>query len=374
MKKLLTMTIIALIALVALTVNVSAINVTSEAELVSAIAGDDANIVVTNDFEILTTIKTTKDIVFDLNGHTVTGPDDGSSNWYAFVISSGTFTLKDSSEAKTGELYAKCFGVETKDTGTFIMESGKITATKNGGIGCAVVNYGGKVEIKGGTLIGSVSALNTQAYFADATTIITGGTLEVAEGGDAALIVGGEYTQKSETVTVKGGTFKGTNALLVDSTPDLTIEGGNFSSDVSEYVDSKYKYDEETGDIVCAHTDLEVQEEVPATYTEEGTKAYYKCKTCTKLFEDEDATKEITDRSSLVIPVLEKEEESEDDGEEPTTPPTSEGETGSKEEVKEEVKEEAKDESPKTGDKSLVIFFVVVAVLGLAVSKKERGF
>lgn len=374
MKKILTLTMLVLVALLALSVNVNAVNVTSEAELNAALAGTDANLVVTGDFEIETSIRTNKDFTLDLNGHKVTGPDDGAANWYAFIVESNTFTLKDTSAEKTGELYAKCYGVETKG-GTFVMESGKITATRNGGIGCAVVNYGGKVEIKGGTLVGSISAINMQAYFADATTTISGGILIVAEGGDAAFIVGGEYSQKTEVATVTGGTFDGEKALLVASTPNLSIIGGKFSSDVSEYVDSKYAYDEGTGEIVCAHTDLEKHEEIPATYDAEGTKAYYECNTCEKLFEDEDATSEITDRTTLVIPVLEKEEESENNEENDTvTPPTGEGSEGIKEEAKEEVKEEAKDESPKTGAKSFVVFFIVVAFLGIAISKKERGF
>ena len=65
-----------------------------------------------------------------------------------------------------------------------------------------------------------------------------------------------------------------------------------------------------------------------------------------------------------------KAEPVDEDKDDTVTPPIGEGTEGSKE----EVKDEAKDESPKTGAKSLVIFFVVAAVLGLAISKKERGF
>ncbi len=68
------------------------------------------------------------------------------------------------------------------------------------------------------------------------------------------------------------------------------------------------------------------------------------------------------------LPVQEPEGDGEEDDN--VTPPTGDGSEGTKEEVKEDVK----DESPKTGAKSLVAFFVVVAVLGMAVSKKERGF
>ena len=126
------------------------------------------------DVEIFTTIKITNTVTLDLNGQTLTGPDDGAGNWYAFIVDGGNLTLMDS--VGGGELYAKCYGVETK-SGSFTMESGVITATKNMGIGTAVVNYGGTVTINGGTLSGAINAVSTGGHFAVAETVINGGTL-----------------------------------------------------------------------------------------------------------------------------------------------------------------------------------------------------
>lgn len=209
--------------------------VTTLAELKAALAGTDVVVKLGDDIEITESIKTTTNVTVDLNGYTITGPDDGTANWYAFIVEDGVFTLKDSSEAQTGEIYAKCYGVETKG-GTFIMESGKITATKNAGIGAAIVNYGGKVEVRGGTLLASNWALNAQAYFANMEIVITGGSFETTSDDKSAVQIGGEYTQKEETVDVSGGIFIGTSSFNVNSEATVSITGGTFDTDVSEYL------------------------------------------------------------------------------------------------------------------------------------------
>ena len=128
------------------------------------------------DYEIAETIRLSNTVVLDLNGKKVTAPDTGSAgDWYGFVVDEGgDLTLKDS--VGTGELYAKCYGVETKG-GSFTMESGKITATRNTTIGTAIVNYGGTVTVNGGTIAGEYSAIYTAGHFANAATTINGGSI-----------------------------------------------------------------------------------------------------------------------------------------------------------------------------------------------------
>ena len=127
------------------------------------------------DVEIKTSIKITNTVVVDLNGYTLTGPDDGKANWYAFIVDGGDLTLKDSTGA--GQLYAKCYGVETK-SGTFTLDGAKIVATKNGTVGTAIVNFGGTVIVKSGFASGANDAVYTGGYFSDATTTILDGTIE----------------------------------------------------------------------------------------------------------------------------------------------------------------------------------------------------
>lgn len=271
MKKLLTLTIIAIIALIGLSVSVNAAEVTvdTEADLKDALL-TDGTVKLTGDIEITESIRATTNVTVDLNGFKITGPDDGKANWYAFIVEGGTFTLKDTSEAQTGEIYAKCYGVETK-AGTFVMENGKITATKNGGIGAAIVNYGGKVEIKGGTLLASNWALNAQAYFSDIEVVISGGSFETTSTEESAVQIGGEYSQEEEIVAISGGTFKGTNSFAVSSDASVSITGGTFSSDVDLYISEEVSWDyDEEGNMVI-FTPIYLDE--PTNLRWDGTKA-----------------------------------------------------------------------------------------------------
>ena len=127
------------------------------------------------DVELTASIKITSTLIFDLNGKQLVGPDvPATSSYYAFIVDGGNLTLKDS--VGTGEIWAKCYGVETK-SGSFTMESGTITATKNSTVGSAVVNYGGTVIINGGTVSAAANAVYTGGYFANASTTIYAGTV-----------------------------------------------------------------------------------------------------------------------------------------------------------------------------------------------------
>ena len=153
------------------------------------------------DYEIKESIVVTDEVILDLNGHKVTAPDDGQANWYGFIVDGGDMTLKDSEG--TGELYAKCYGVETR-RGSFTLDGAKITAIRNTKLGTAIVNYGGTVIIKSGTAEGSDHAVYTSGYFSDASTSIEGGTINGAVGMiDKVDDNSGEFT---ETVSSADGT------------------------------------------------------------------------------------------------------------------------------------------------------------------------
>ena len=114
----------------------------------------------------------------------------------------GDLTLKDTDGS--GQLYAKCYGVETK-SGSFTLESGSIVATKNQTVGTAIVNYGGAVFMEGGSISGANYATYTAGSFSDAATAITGGTIE-------GVVGMGDYTDKAftESVTADSNTYETT--------------------------------------------------------------------------------------------------------------------------------------------------------------------
>ena len=239
--------------------------VTDEAGLNSA-CQTSGTVTLNGPIEVTTmiTIPSGVEVVLDLNGNTLTGPDDGSANWYAFKVL-GKLTLKDSSAAKTGQIYAKCYGVYIRDGGTFIMESGKIDATKNGGIGAAVVNYGGNVIINDGTLIGAKWAINAESYSGDATVTVNGGNLKGLDASEGVITLGGEYSSNKgkEAVEIKGGNFEGVNPVVIDdrATDDasLVISGGQFpvDADIDEYLAANFEVD----------ANGKVVEKAPATST-----------------------------------------------------------------------------------------------------------
>lgn len=249
MKKGLKLFTTGFICMSAFVFNVKADEVSTEEQLNKCVAKESAVCTITSEIPLTKNVyvKTGSDIVVDLNGNKIIGPDDGKANWYAFIVDGGKLTLKDTSEEQTGEIWAKCYGIETK-TGTFVMESGKITATNNKTLGAAIVNYGGKAEIKGGTLVSASQwAANAQSYFSDSELVISGGTFEVASETNATIQVGGQYTKNKETVTITGGTFKGKNAFAVSEKANATISitGGKFTTDISEYVTTGYKVEKD---------------------------------------------------------------------------------------------------------------------------------
>jgi len=162
-----------------------------------AVGGD---VILLTDYEIAVSIKVQNIVSVDLNGNTLTGPDDGKANWYAFIVDGGDLTLKDTDGS--GQLYAKCYGVETK-SGSFTLESGSIVATKNKTVGTAIVNYGGAVFMEGGSISGADYAMYTAGYFSDAATAITGGTIE-------GVVGMGDYSDKdfTEAVTADSNTYE----------------------------------------------------------------------------------------------------------------------------------------------------------------------
>lgn len=220
-----------------------------ESELKNAVAAARAgdSITVMDDITISESIyiNAGQSVTLDLNGYTLTGPDDGVSNWYAFIVNGGTLILDDASDAQTGNIFAKCYGIETK-SGSFTMNGGKIIATNNKTLGTAIVNYGGDVVINDGEIVTSVWGVNAQAYFGDATVEINGGkfTLEGATSDAAVLIqVGGEYNTNTTTATIASGTFAGSGELALDTTTgtsSLTVKGGSFTTDPAEFLAPGY--------------------------------------------------------------------------------------------------------------------------------------
>ena len=73
-----------------------------------------------------------------------------------------------------------------------------------------------------------------------------------------------------------------------------------------DYCDAEY------GELDSSNHSLKFISAKDATATESGNKAYYVCDDCQRWFEDANGETEITDKESVIIPIVEEPEQSED--------------------------------------------------------------
>ena len=254
-----------------------------------------------------------KDVVLDMNGHSILGVNANGGN---IQVTSGKLTLKDSKENSTGRIYTETpYSVRGSSfvystpivnvtDGEFVMESGHIytvipeKTADNGQYGVGAWGSS-KVTINGGTIESGWYAIAGNGNETKSTTItINGGTLvstvdyaiyhpqpgtltvndgavvygaagAISMRGGNLVVNGGVMTSKGNgdtgnwgdgtgqlgnaalnfckpwrdvTATIKGGTITAEgDAVLIDAKPTegktvtLAIEGGTYSSDVSQY-------------------------------------------------------------------------------------------------------------------------------------------
>lgn len=210
---------------------------TLQAAADAATAGQ--TVTVLNDVDMTTgsnlTVKAGKDIVLDLNGHSIKGANSSTNN----INVLGKLTLKDSKENSTGKIYAETpyvrdvysYGlIWVRDKGEFVMESGYVKAVipektaDNGQFGI-VVNNGSTVTINGGTIEVGWSAITGEGGAAEPTTVtVNGGTLISTS--DFAI-----YHPQSGTLTInKGATIYGAGGAIAMRGGKLEVNGGLLTS------------------------------------------------------------------------------------------------------------------------------------------------
>lgn len=196
-------------------------------------------VTVLNDVDMTTgsnlTVKAGKDIVLDMNGHSIKGANSSTNN----INVLGKLTLKDSKENSTGKIYAETpyvrdvysYGlIWVRDKGEFVMESGYVKAVipektaDNGQFGI-VVNNGSTVTINGGTIEVGWSAITGEGGAAEPTTVtVNGGTLISTS--DFAI-----YHPQSGTLTInKGATIYGAGGAIAMRGGKLEVNGGLLTS------------------------------------------------------------------------------------------------------------------------------------------------
>ena len=194
-------------------------------------------VTVLNDVDMTTdgnlTVYAGKDIVLDMNGHSIKGANADYKN----IRVRGKLTLKDSKENSTGKIYSEDpykSGVDkaliyVDGNGEFVMESGHINTVLPNSVDNGQFAIGAfdncKVTIKGGTIEGGYSAITGFGDPNDNTTItINGGTLICPM--DYAI-----YHPQSGKLTVnEGATIYGGGGAICMKSGELEINGGTLTS------------------------------------------------------------------------------------------------------------------------------------------------
>ena len=201
----------------------------------AATAGQTVKVL--NDIDMTTdgnlTVNEGKDIVLDMNGHSIKGANANNKN----ILVRGKLTLKDSKENSTGKIYSEDpykSGVDkaliyVDRNGKFVMESGHINtylpnSVANGQF--AIGAFGNsKVTINGGTIEGGYSAITGFGDPKDNTNItINGGTLICPM--DYAIY----HPQPGKLTINEGATIYGGAGAICMKSGELEINGGTLTS------------------------------------------------------------------------------------------------------------------------------------------------
>ena len=201
----------------------------------AATAGQTVKVL--NDVDMTTdgnlTVNEGKDIVLDMNGHSIKGANAYNKN----ILVYGKLTLKDSNENSTGKIYSEDpykSGVDraliyVDRNGEFVMESGHINTVLPNSVAngqYAVGSFGNStVTINGGTIEGGYAAITGFGDPKDNTTItINGGTLICPM--DYAIY----HPQPGKLTINEGATIYGGGGAICMRRGELEIKGGVLTS------------------------------------------------------------------------------------------------------------------------------------------------
>ena len=232
-------------------------------------------------------LNVSADVVLDLNGYTIKSVGGSSHSYYALIcVRSGSLTVQDSSEAKTGAIIcapetAESGAYTIYNNGALTVNGGTISNTKGGrAIQSVTTHVPAALTINGGTVesTGIAVRVASEGGTGTHTVIFNGGTINAGSyalwvpmknGGSDVInltvndgVFNGKFLFNSyvsadadfttDTVTIVGGDFKGNvlfgeqgneeaDAALIARMTGSVISGGTFVNDVSTYVAEGYE-------------------------------------------------------------------------------------------------------------------------------------
>ena len=184
--------------------------------------------------------------ILDLNGHKITGVDNPTiKNWHAIFVRGETteLTIADSSNAKTGTIEGRCYGIQVSHGAKLTIDGGNFVCTTNGTYNQSVVVYGGELVVNGGVFTTKVyetifgqSYTWDEKYYTNKITI-NGGEFNYVGKTDSnyALLY---FDGDDQTVTINGGKFNNNEIkyiVLHNSATELINNAGINSSLISSW-------------------------------------------------------------------------------------------------------------------------------------------
>ncbi len=176
---------------------------------------------------VLPESPTDKDIIFDLNGHEITFSQS--------LITNNNFTIRDSSDSKTGKLINDSTTSTTiLNHGNLTIESGYVQGTNNAAIS---VDRGSTLTVNGGTVYGkNGTAIEAYENYESGTIpeiYINGGLVSADATENSIRTIEGDYFLKIN-VTITGGQVRAENlsqdnyeTVALYYIANLTIQGSN---------------------------------------------------------------------------------------------------------------------------------------------------
>ena len=190
-------------------------------------ASGTTQIQLTSDIELHQTIEIVagKDIILDLNGHTVSSSSQFTTSAEFYVASDAKMTLIDSSAEKTGLIVQTTRPQAVWVNGEFVMNGGCISGSDN--YNAQVIHLAGdnaKFTMNGGTITGNKKAKKA-IFFAGggSTFIMNGGVIKEFIGDDGCVV---KSTDSSVQVKLLGGEIK--DNISPHGCVYVMTESGNF--------------------------------------------------------------------------------------------------------------------------------------------------
>ena len=212
-----------------------------------------------------------KNFTLDFAGHTYTITQKvvgsaGTESQCFQLLKNSTITMKD------GTIVANCIDAKMiiQNYCNLTLDNMKLDATAgNNNVGYVVSNNCGNVVIKNGTTITAKTtgvAFDVYGGFRDYGDVSV--TLEAGATVNGKVEVARDTgTQNKNTLTVTGGTVNGELVVTENEKTEVSVTGGTFSTDVTEYL-AEGKILQKNGDTYTAVTNSAI---TSGTYTSEPT-------------------------------------------------------------------------------------------------------